>query len=128
MGWNFSDGDPLQGLEATQVVAAVFTAMGLSPSVSAEPRTITQNDSVDRETDYIMLVDCSAGPIAITLPSVADLPKLRRFVFKKIDNTPNVATLTPHGNETIDGAASMLLETQWEIVNIINGGTELYRI
>ena len=60
--------------------------------------------------DSLLLVDTTAGSVAITLPeSTDDLIDVRHTVNIKKTVAANTITLTPSGADTVDGAASMAL-------------------
>lgn len=64
--------------------------------------------------DFIVLVDATTGSFAITLPQATNG---RRLTFKKV-NAANTVTLTPRSPDTIDGAATRVLSSQWEVVHL----------
>jgi hypothetical protein len=74
--------------------------------------------------DHTILVDASAGPVTVTLPSV--LPAAggqnpgRIYVVKKIDDGPNVVTVVAAGGASIDGAAAYALRIWREWVLLQN--------
>jgi hypothetical protein len=88
--------DFLQGLSRVERLIAVSTSY-----------VVTSQDA-------IVLVDASAGSFAVTLPQATNG---RRLTFKKV-NAANTVTLTPRAPDTIDGAATRDLSSQWEVVHI----------
>lgn len=63
--------------------------------------------------------DATSGAIALTLPS-AGLNEGRILIIKKTDVSANVVTVTRAGSDTIDGATSFPLATQYKFVTLIN--------
>lgn len=63
--------------------------------------------------------DATAGPIALTLPS-AGLNEGRILIIKKTDVSANAVTVTRAGSDTIDGATTFPLATQYKFVILIN--------
>ena len=61
----------------------------------------------------------SSGAITITLPDVRRA-SARRFYVKKTDASANVATVT--SSALIDGAATFLLNVQYESVTVVSDG------
>lgn len=64
--------------------------------------------------------DCTSGAILINLPSIAlvtSTPKM--FGFVKTDSSVNKVTLDANGTDTLEGAATKLLERQNQGANII---------
>lgn len=84
----------------------------------AEPKT---GDYTMRTTDYTLVVDASAGPVTITLPSAADTSG--PYGVKKTDDSVNFVTVAPPSGETIDRDASFDLECQDESVTVEPDGT-----
>lgn len=74
------------------------------------------------KADQGVLADAASGAITITLPAAASC-KYRQFWIKKIDATNNV-TVDGAGSETIDGATTKVLSTQYESVVLVSDGTE----
>mgnify|MGYP003395068582 CR=1 FL=1 len=47
----------------------------------------------------------------------------RHYVVKKTDATANTVTINPDGAETIDGASTRVITTQFESVWFVSNGT-----
>ncbi len=69
------------------------------------------------------LVDASGGAITRTLPAAASYAG-EILAFKKIDSSLNVVTIDGNASETIDGATTATLKTQYESIIIQSDGTE----
>lgn len=82
----------------------------------------TATDTTLTATNHLVLVDASAAARTITLPPAADVPE-REYRVKKMDATANTVTLDGDGGETIDGAATYVLTTQYEVVEVVSTGT-----
>lgn len=64
-----------------------------------------------------MAVDATSGNIVVTLPTVA--ASIRKvFIIKKTDSSANTATVTRASSDTIDGATTYVLSTQYDSVTI----------
>jgi hypothetical protein len=100
----------------------IFTG-GLSPSILAAKTsnftTISSNHTIP--------VDATSGAIVISLVSATAAVGIIQ-VIKKIDASVNTVTIDPSGSETIDGAATKVLSTQWESMMIQSNGTNWYVI
>lgn len=72
-------------------------------------RTVTTTQPLTKN-DFTVLVDASAGPVTVTLPSVNEAPG-QTINVKKVDATANLVTIACTGSETIDGAASKTTTT-----------------
>ena len=70
----------------------------------------------------IYRIDATSGNIVVTLPTAASAAD-RGWQFKRIDASGNTVTLDPNGSETIDGATTVLLATQYTSVEINSNGT-----
>ena len=107
---------------ATLAVNALLTISGyqvwhagnLTPGAVTPVRTVTANYTVAL-TDGVIFVDCTAGPVAVALPTVATAivgTQGQRVQIKKIDSTANAVTITATGG-LIDGAASAVIRTPY---------------
>lgn len=66
--------------------------------------------------DYLAAVDATAGPVTITVPLGVNG---RQYAVKKIDSSGNAVTVARTGSDTIDGATTYALTTQYQSVTII---------
>lgn len=64
----------------------------------------------------------TTGAFTITLPTAVGITG-RVYTVKKIDASANAVTVDGDGSETIDGAATYALATQWKSVTVISNGT-----
>lgn len=74
------------------------------------------------KTNTTILCDATGGAIVVELPGAAKYDGVI-FRIKKTDNSANTVTITPNGIETIDGAASKVLSTQYENIELLGDGT-----
>lgn len=81
-------------------------------------------DATVRVIDEVLLVDATAGSRTITLISAAATPN--RYTIKKTDVSANTVTIAAAGAETIDGASTKVLSTQWEKATVIPSGGNWY--
>ena len=79
--------------------------------------------SLTAGSSQIILVDATAGAVTVTLPAIADAPKYR-YIIKKIDSSANWVTVDADGSETIDGALTMVISTQYDAPSFVPHGTE----
>lgn len=88
------------------------------------------NTSVDltlTDAHLTVVVDAAGGNKIITLPSAA-LFKGKIYNIKKIDASANTVTIDGAGAQTIDGAATHVLTTQYEVVRIQSDGANWFII
>lgn len=80
---------------------------------------------------HTLLVDCTTGNITISLPTATSAyvnGKGRIYIIKRRDNSGNTITIDPNGTETIDGATTKTLTTQWEVIRIQSNSANWYII
>lgn len=72
--------------------------------------------------DCFVSVDATSGAITVNLPTASGIEG-RVYIVKKRDASGNAVTVDPSGAETIDGASTKTLASQWDTVRIISDGT-----
>ncbi|MFS8039208.1 SGNH/GDSL hydrolase family protein [Xanthobacter sp. AM11] len=82
-------------------------------------KTLTQGEIL--AIDYYPC-DAAAGAFTLTLPA-AQLVSGIPIIVKKTDASANALTLAANGAETIDGAGTYVLATQYEYVRLVSNGT-----
>lgn len=78
---------------------------------------------VESDRDKVILVDATSGVITISLLAAATAGNGFRIVVKKIDNSSNAVIVDGNGSETIDGATTSSMSTQYDSINLISNGT-----
>lgn len=76
----------------------------------------------------VYLCDATDGNIIINLPACADVEFIPPIHIKKIDASANTVTINPDGTETIDGELTMIINTQWDSVMLVNDGDNWFII
>jgi hypothetical protein len=74
------------------------------------------------EDDDVVLCDATGGAFTVTLPK-AGLFTGKQVIIKKIDASANAVTIDGNGAETIDGAATVAMSTQYESRTLFAGST-----
>jgi len=87
--------------------------------------TVTANSVADKKS--IIYCDATAGNVTITLPAVANSLNLTYYI-KKIDASVNTVIIDGNASETIDGATTKTLSSQWEVVSLHCNGSTWYLI
>jgi hypothetical protein len=77
--------------------------------------------------DYALFCDATSGSITINLPAASSSTG-RTLVVKKTDGSVNSVIIDGSGAETIDGAATATITTQYESITIVCDGTEWWII
>lgn len=72
--------------------------------------------------DYTILCDATSGAITVTLP-LAKPNKQKVYIIKKTDSSANAITIDGNGAETIDGATTQSLASQYDTKTIQSDGT-----
>ena len=70
---------------------------------------------------YFRGVDCTAGNVTITLPSVAGNTAM--FAIKKIDSSANTVTVQGTGGDTVENGVSQVLTSQYDLVTYVPNST-----
>lgn len=78
--------------------------------------TFNSNATLTSSHDHVR-VDCSSGPVTLTLPLAASNIGLQ-YTIKKIDNTSNAVNINP-GTDVIDGASILTFNTPNQSFTII---------
>ena len=119
IGWAAS-GDSI-GIVAEGPIAGYFDGdVYIDGSVSMPIRSITANYTA-ASGDYTILVDASSNNVTVTLPAAAGCAG-RIYVIKAID-VSNTITIDGNGAETIDGAVTKTLATQYYSMTIQSNGS-----
>lgn len=84
--------------------------------------TVTAAYDIETEEDRVVLADATAGALNVTLPAAANADETE-YVIKKVDVSVNAVTLVTPGAETIDGAATFVLTSQFDAVRVASDGT-----
>jgi len=72
--------------------------------------------------DAVIRCDASAGAFTVSLPTASGITG-KAYLIKKVDSSANAITIDPYGTETIDGAATITLASQYDTVIIVSDGT-----
>ena len=73
-------------------------------------------------SDRVILCDATGNSITVSLPSASGITG-RVYTIKRIDSSANTVTIDPDGSETIDGASTYSLSSQWDFVTIVSDGS-----
>ena len=98
-------------------------AWGSFGGLTTHTQTITAASDTLGTSDHTVLCDCTLNSITINLPAAIDG---QQYVIKKIDSSINTVTIDGDSSETIDGALTKILTTQYECVTIVSDGTNWF--
>lgn len=100
-----------------------LTTVDIRGSLSVGVITVTTTYSA-LSTDYLVLSDGTTAAFTVTLPAATQ--KGQKIVVVKIDSSVNAITVAPNGTDTIEGAASLSLATQYNKANLIADGVGIW--
>lgn len=114
----YSNGAVGTATNVTGIVAVVNGGTGTNGVISAAKTTtyaILNSDSV-------ILVDGTGGNFSVTLPTAVGIAG-QEFTIKRIDQLPtSIVTIATTSSQTIDGAATKKLATQYELFTVVSDG------
>lgn len=106
-----------------------YNANGIWSTLTKENsiRTMTSSAAM-APTDDVVLVNASSGNVTVTLPNPA-LVAGKLLMFKRVDSgTSYYGYINQYASETIDGAASLTLTRQYQVLKVISDGTNWYDV
>lgn len=86
-----------------------------------KPRAVTASANVN-PLDDLILVDATSGAVTMTLETAVGCDG-RRHTIKKSDASGNAVTVACTGGQTIDGAATVALASQYDTLSVMSNGT-----
>jgi hypothetical protein len=107
--------------EHNQLAAEVKAIEGAIRSGPHTLKTVAKTSAYTAATESVILVDATSGAVVITLPAAAGVTN-RIYQVKKVDSSVNAVTVDGNDAETIDGATTQVLSTQYEAVMIVCDG------
>jgi len=101
----------------------------LNAAAKSATFTVWADDAAGSPKD-LYLVTTSTSTFDVTLPAVAtaDAAAGRVVTIMKVDAAVGTATINPDGSETINGAATVALSTQYHYRTLVSNGTEWFVI
>lgn len=98
-------------------------AQTIQHSLKTSAYVVTKSDR-----DVFFEIDCSGGPVTLTLLAASSAGDGFRIQVKKIDSSTNALTITPNGTDNIDGAnSSLTFSIQNDYVALVCDGTQWYQ-
>ena len=90
-------------------------------NVEQDARAVTAAYSMD-PTDDLVLADATAAAFTVTLPPITNAQR-KPYHIKRTNSGLNNVTVDGFGAETIDGAATYVLITQYDAITVLHNGT-----
>ena len=75
------------------------------------------------DRDKLILGDATSGAFTVTLPAAATAGAGFEITVKKIDSSANIVTVDGDGSETIDGALTKSLVSQYDHLTLVSDGS-----
>lgn len=92
---------------------------------SAAPTVTSTSGTFTASANTIYLIDTSGGTATVTLPSAVSGATIYLKDSSGDANTNNITVNTP-GAETIDGAASLTMDSDFEQKTLVSDGTDWF--
>lgn len=86
-------------------IVAAFRTIGMQENDRA---TITSDTTLTVQNCGLVLVDCTGGNVALTLPTSGSTTDDAIYNIRRLDSTTNTLTVTRGGSDTIEGASSLI--------------------
>ena len=97
--------------------------------ISQQLEIATKNAAYTITTsDLTILANAAPAPFTVTLPSASTSGSGRHYVVKKIDATANTVTISTTSSQTIDGASTYAISTQYSGVQVQSDGSNWWII
>lgn len=90
------------------------------------PRRVTASYTAKAD-DRFILADATGGAVTITLPTAVGVAGCE-IAAKRLNSGANSVTLDGAGAETIDGAATKVLTTQYETARLVSDGANWHLV
>ncbi len=95
--------------------------LGLAPVQTVTASSVTLNGE-----DHIVICDCTSNAITVNLPAASTSGRI--YSIKKIDASGNAVTVDGNGSETIDGATTATISSQYDDIRIVSDGSNWHII
>ncbi len=93
----------------------------------ANVNTATTTTTLQVVDNFYYPIDCTSNNVAVALPPVS-ANHSKKYLIKKIDSSTHAVTITAGTGDTIDGASSVTISTQWATVFIVSDGVHTWHI
>lgn len=125
-----------EALSATIVFIAKYSDSGwrvikltdsdyLSANIQQNSSVVSKSTTYTAKVNEFVLSDASGGAFTVTLPTAASASG-KEVTVKKIDSSGNAVTVDGDGSETIDGALTATLSSQWDSVVVVSNGSNWF--
>lgn len=119
--FSFVSGGSTVGLNIAATTGEVRTGAAVQKKVA----DITSNTTLSAAHHHVF-VDATSGNLTITLPALSAAVTSgsgREYIIHRVDGTANTVTVDGNGSETINGLASIDINTQYSVLRVIARST-----
>lgn len=89
---------------------------------NATTTTIAFNNHLINLAEGIVLMNASSAPLTVVLPDATTVIE-REITIKKNDSSANVVTIATSASQTINGASTTTLSSQYESITVVSNGS-----
>lgn len=109
-------------VELNQFLRGIWAALEIVPTF--RQKRVDDDYTIDKEDYYVGVTDTSA-PRTITLPALASVPLWVEYIVKDESGGAgaNNITIDGDGAETIDGAATKVINSNYGVFRLLRGAT-----
>lgn len=97
----------------------------LSANIQQNSSVVSKSTTYTANINEMVLCDASGGAFTVTLPTAASASG-KEVTVKKTDASANAVTVDGNGSETIDGALTSALSSQWDSVVVVSNGSNWF--
>ena len=100
-----------------------YRAGAIKSDVATYFDVVTKTAAYTITTDNrVILCDATSAAFTVTLPTAVGIEG-REFTIVKTDSSVNAVTVDGNGSETINGATTKALSSQWDKVTVVSDGS-----
>lgn len=120
------NGTTLSGAQQKTFNTGLLAAMKTAGMQEGSRTTITANATLTVTQCGLLLVDCTGGNVALTLPTSGSTTDDAVYLVRRLDSTTNTLTLTRGGADTVEGAATAISVAAQGVIGVQlpAGGTD----
>lgn len=102
------NGTTLSGAQLKNFLTGIVAAFRTNGMQETDRATITSDTTLTVQNCGLVLVDCTGGNVALTLPTSGSTTDDAIYNIRRLDGTSNTLTLSRGGSDTIEGASSLI--------------------
>lgn len=100
------NGTTLSGAQLKTFLTGIVAAFRTNGMQETDRATITNDTTLTVQNCGLVLVDCTGGNVALTLPTSGATTDDAIYNIRRLDSTTNTLTVTLGGSDTIEGAST----------------------